>query len=52
MLSKEEGKRYFKQILLGEVGINGQIALKNAKVAVVRAGGLGCPVLQYLASTA
>lgn len=51
MLSKEEGKRYFKQILLEEIGINGQIALKNAKVAVVGAGGLGCPVLQYLAST-
>lgn len=50
MLSKEEGKRYFKQILLEEVGLNGQIALKQAKVAVVGAGGLGCPVLQYLAS--
>lgn len=50
MLTKEEGKRYFKQILLEEVGLNGQIALKQAKVAVVGAGGLGCPVLQYLAS--
>ena len=51
MLTKEEGKRYFKQILLEEVGLNGQIALKQAKVVVVGAGGLGCPVLQYLAST-
>lgn len=50
MLNKEEGKRYFKQILLEEIGLNGQIALKQAKVAVVGAGGLGCPVLQYLAS--
>lgn len=50
MLTKEEGKRYFKQILLEEIGLNGQIALKQAKVAVVGAGGLGCPVLQYLAS--
>ncbi len=51
MLTKEEGKRYFKQILLEEFGLNGQIALKKSKVAVVGAGGLGCPVLQYLASS-
>jgi adenylyltransferase/sulfurtransferase len=50
MLSKEEGKRYMKQILLDEVGLNGQILLKKSKVAVIGAGGLGCPVLQYLSS--
>jgi adenylyltransferase/sulfurtransferase len=50
MLSKEEFKRYQKQIMLDEIGINGQIKLKQTKVAVVGAGGLGCPVLQYLTS--
>jgi molybdopterin/thiamine biosynthesis adenylyltransferase len=50
MLSKEESKRYQKQIMLDNVGINGQIKIKQAKVAVVGAGGLGCPVLQYLTS--
>ncbi|MDP2385793.1 MAG: HesA/MoeB/ThiF family protein [Bacteroidota bacterium] len=48
MLSKEEMKRYMKQVMLDDIGINGQIKLKQAKVAVVGAGGLGCPVLQYL----
>jgi adenylyltransferase/sulfurtransferase len=48
MLSKEEFKRYQKQIMLYDIGINGQIKIKQSKVAVVGAGGLGCPVLQYL----
>jgi molybdopterin-synthase adenylyltransferase len=50
MIGSEEMKRYMKQVLLEDIGINGQIRLKQAKVAVVGAGGLGCPVLQYLAS--
>lgn len=50
MLSKEEFKRYQKQIMLDDIGINGQIKIKQSKVAVVGAGGLGCPVLQYLTS--
>lgn len=48
MLSKEEFKRYQKQIMLDDIGINGQLKIKNSKVVVVGAGGLGCPILQYL----
>jgi len=41
--------RYARQAILGEVGPEGQARLAAATVLVVGAGGLGCPVLQYLA---
>jgi molybdopterin-synthase adenylyltransferase len=50
MLSKEEFNRYQKQIMLEDVGLLGQMKLKQAKVLVIGAGGLGSPILQYLAS--
>jgi molybdopterin/thiamine biosynthesis adenylyltransferase/rhodanese-related sulfurtransferase len=40
--------RYARQAILGEVGPAGQAKLAAASVLVVGAGGLGCPVLQYL----
>jgi adenylyltransferase/sulfurtransferase len=47
-LSPREIRRYSKQIMIPEIGLKGQEKLKKAKVIVVGAGGLGCPVLQYL----
>lgn len=49
-LSKEEINRYSRHIQLEEVGQTGQEKLKKASILVVGAGGLGCPVLQYLAA--
>ncbi|MDB5264143.1 MAG: hypothetical protein JWQ14_3426 [Adhaeribacter sp.] len=50
MLQQEELKRYNRHLLLPEIGYAGQERLKAAKVLVIGAGGLGCPVLQYLAA--
>lgn len=50
MLSKLEIDRYSRHILLREVGGTGQQKLKAARVLCVGAGGLGSPVIEYLAA--
>jgi molybdopterin/thiamine biosynthesis adenylyltransferase len=49
-LSEEELERYARHIVLAEIGGPGQQRLKRARVLAVGAGGLGTPVLQYLAA--
>ncbi len=49
-LSVEEVRRYSRHLIIPEVAMDGQKRLKNAKVLAVGAGGLGSPVLMYLAA--
>jgi molybdopterin/thiamine biosynthesis adenylyltransferase/rhodanese-related sulfurtransferase len=49
-MTNEEQKRYNRHIILPEIGIEGQEKLKKSSVFVIGAGGLGCPVLLYLAA--
>ena len=49
-LSKDEIARYSRHLLIPDFGVEGQKCLKNSKVLVIGAGGLGSPVLLYLAA--
>lgn len=49
-LSREEVNRYSRHLLIPNMGVSGQRRLKNAKVLVIGAGGLGSPTLLYLAA--
>ena len=49
-LSREEVNRYSRHLLIPNMGVSGQRRLKNARVLVIGAGGLGSPTLLYLAA--
>jgi molybdopterin-synthase adenylyltransferase len=47
-LNKNEIERFSRQIILKNIGSLGQKKIKNAKVLIIGAGGLGCPVAEFL----
>ncbi|MFD4443540.1 adenylyltransferase/sulfurtransferase MoeZ [Nocardia sp. NPDC058519] len=49
-LTKDEIARYSRHLIIPDLGVDGQKRLKNAKVLVIGAGGLGSPALLYLAA--
>ena len=47
----KEFKRFEKQIILKKVGVHGQKEIKKSKILIIGMGGLGCPLLTYLAAS-
>jgi adenylyltransferase/sulfurtransferase len=50
LLTADQWERYQRHLLLPDVGVGGQRALLDARVLLIGAGGLGCPLAQYLAA--
>ena len=50
-MNLKDFKRFEKQIILKNIGINGQKKIFNSRVLIVGIGGLGCPLLTYLAAS-
>src|SRR3569833_335569 len=49
-LTRDEVARYSRHLIIPDLGLDGQKRLKNARVLVIGAGGLGSPTLLYLAA--
>ena len=50
-VNNKEFDRFSKQIVLKKIGISGQKKINSAKVLVIGLGGLGCPLILYLANS-
>ena len=50
-LSNSDLKKFSRQIIIKKIGINGQKKINNSKILIIGMGGLGCPLLIYLANS-
>ena len=48
-IKSQDYNRYYKQLILKKIGVVGQKKIFNSKVLIIGAGGLGCPLILYLA---